>query len=112
MTLNITWLRRSRSVLGNQRVQTCLLTAGRDFANLHDGKDASAWSMRRNTVERQDCKNCLISGISWHVDAKLFVPGAGSRANGCLGYLAIYEPFKKPRCDGHFMSIRYETQAS
>ena len=112
MTLNITWLRRSRSVLGNERVQTCLLIAGRDFAKLRDGKDASAWSMRCNTFEGQGCKNCLISGISWHVDAKLFVPGAGSRANGCLGYLAISEPFKKPRCDGHFMSIRYETQAS
>ena len=47
------------------------------------------------------------------VNAKLFLPGVGSRANGCLGFLATTsEPPKKPSCNGRFMSIRYGTQAS
>lgn len=106
-------LRRSISVLGNQRVQPCLLIAGRDFANLHDGKDASAWSMRCNTVEGQGCKIVSYQASGAMLMLSFFVPGVGSRANGCLGYLANTSgPFKKARCNGRSMSIRYETQAS
>ena len=39
-----------------------------------------------------------------------FVPGVGSGADGCLGYLATWEPLKKPRCKRRFMFVRYKTQ--
>ena len=54
----------------------------------------------------------VISGIRWVFMLSFFVPGVGSGANGCLGYLANSEPLKKARGNRRFISIRYESQIS
>ena len=70
--------------------------AGCDSANLQDGRGASAWCMRCDTVKWQGGE-IVISGIRWVFMLSFLCQVWGSGANGCLGYLATSEPLKKPR---------------